>query len=144
MSFISPGKIPEESDRFKIEAIGTASTSANFLKREVGIGPIQFNWITRGGFGRTFFNESSNITHRNTFKRREEKRRERGDVAGNISISSGSGRGARSNVVKAGPDIGHLLQKVITETADKIRKGVVARKLKTRLLKKKRVDDIEK
>jgi hypothetical protein len=33
---------------------------------------------------------------------------------------------------------------VITETADKIRKGVVARKLKTRLLKKKRVDDIEK
>jgi hypothetical protein len=65
-------------------------------------------------------------------------------VDGHISISSGSGRGAKSNVVKAGPDIGHLLQKVITETADKIRKGVMARKLKTRLLKKKRVDDIEK
>jgi hypothetical protein len=78
------------------------------------------------------------ISHTETHSNEEKK----GDVAGNISISSG--RGAKSNVVKAGPDIGHLLQKVITETADNIRKGVMARKLKTRLLKKKRVDDIEK
>jgi len=37
-SFISSGNTPREREEFTMAAIGTARYSANFLRREVGIG----------------------------------------------------------------------------------------------------------